>query len=118
MAEWPDTIPACPILNGFNEEPQVNVGSFKPEVGPPKARRRSTARCWLSEFVFRMTNAEVASFWDFYINTLQDGTESFGFDHPIQKVEYSWMFVPGEVPKAERVSPTTQTITFRLLRLP
>ncbi len=118
MAEWPDTVPACPILNGFSEEPQVNVGSFKPEVGPPKARRRSTARCWLSEFTFRMTNAEASTFWGFYIDTLYAGTASFGMAHPPDKVEYSWMFVPGEVPKAVRASPTTQTITFRLLRLP
>lgn len=119
MADWPENLPACPILNGFDEQPQPNVGAFKPEVGTPKMRRRSTARGWISNFTFRMTNAQAGDFWGFYIDTLNDGTEMFLMDHPLDPdTTYGWMFDPNTVPKAVRVTPTTQTIQFTLIRLP
>lgn len=116
-AAWPATLPQCPTLSGFSETPQPNVTSFKPEVGTPKVRRRSTAKGWMTEIGYRMTNAQVLAFYTFYETTLEDGSLPFTWPHPITKTSYNWMFNPGDEPKVARISPTTQSVQFTLVRL-
>lgn len=118
MATWPTTIPQCPTLNAFSEEKQVNVAAFAPDVGPPKIRRRSTAASWLTSVAFRMTTDELADFYAFYEDDLEDGSLPFTWDHPITKLEYSWMFDPKATPKVDRMTPDTFRVSFSLLRLP
>jgi hypothetical protein len=117
-ATWPSTIPQCPILNGFNERPQPNVASFTPEVGPPKMRRRSTAKGWLTNMTFRFTNAQMVTFLTFYETTLKDGSLPFTMNHPRTTTNYSWMFMPGDEPEIVRTAPNASTVAFRLVRLP
>jgi len=115
---WPATLPQCPILNAFSEQRQRNVASFKPDVGPPKMRRRSTAVGVPTSVAFRMTNAQVLTFNTFYETTLFDGTLPFDWPHPITKVAYTWMFSPDEAPKRDRMTSNTSRITFDLIRMP
>ena len=117
-AAWPATLPQCPILNGFQEQPQPNVVQFKPDVGTPKQRRRSTAKGWLTSMTFRMTNAQVLTFYTFYETTLKDGSLPFTLPHPISKVSYEWMFTQGEEPQRTRTAPNAASVEFRLIRLP
>src|SRR5262245_34347465 len=99
---WPSTLPQCPNLNGFEEQKQINVAAFTPDVGFPKQRRRSTASGWATEVVFRMSNAQVLTFYTFYETTLYDGTLPFTWAHPITKVSYDWMFMPNAVLRRQR----------------
>jgi hypothetical protein len=117
-AAWPADIPQCPILNGWNETPQPNVGSFVPEVGPSKMKRRSTAKTWLSSLTYRMTTTQVVAFKTFYETTLEDGTLPFTWNHPVEKTNYNWNFDPGTQPMITRLTPTTHSVQFKLQRLP
>jgi hypothetical protein len=94
------------------------VSSFTPEVGPPKARRRSTAKGWVTDMTYRMTNTQLVTFLTFYETTLEDGSLPFTQLHPRTLVNYSWMFNPGDEPRITRTAPKTSTVQIRLLRLP
>lgn len=115
---WPAGLPQCPVLNGFSERRQRNVVTFNPEVGPQKARRRSTAATVLTGCTFRMTNAQKLTFDTFYETTLADGSLPFTWAHPVTKVGYTWMFAQDESPQRNRATPNTFTISFNLVRLP
>lgn len=115
---WPATVPQCPILNGLSEQRQPNIVSFQPDVGPPKARRRSTAVATLTNVIFRMTNDELDAFNTFYEDTLKDGSLPFTWDHPRTKDSYTWMFATDEPPSIDRMTPKTSRVTCKLLRLP
>ncbi len=115
-AAWPTDLPQCPILNGWDETPQPNVATFAPEVGPPKMKRRSTAKTWLSNVVYRMTSAQLVSFKTFYETTLEDGTLPFTWNHPVNKTNFNWYF--DDQPKITRVTPATHSVQFKLQRLP
>jgi hypothetical protein len=117
-AVWPPTLPQCPILNGLGEQRQRHIMAFAPEVGPPKMKRRSTAVEVLTNLAFRMTNAQVLTFYTFYETTLSDGILPFDWPHPVTKISYTWVFEGKEAPKRDRMTPNTSRITFNLLRLP
>jgi len=115
---WPSTLPQCPIMQSFAEQRQRNVASFKPDVGPPKQRRRSTAVAVQTNVAFRMTRAQLTIFDTFYETTLEDGTLPFTWNHPITLTNYEWMFSPEDAPTKERVTSGTMRISFTLFRLP
>lgn len=117
-ASWPATLPQCPILNAFSETPQPNVVSFKPEVGPPKQRRRSTAKAWITNVSYRMTNAQLLTFKTFFETTLEDGALPFNWAHPVTKVSYDWMFTEGDEPQITRFASNASTVAFKITRLP
>ena len=115
-AAWPTSL-GCPVLN-FTEVPQPNVASFTPEVGPPKMRRRSTAKGWLTSVTFRFTNAQVVTFLTFYETTIEDGSLPFTMNHPRTTTNYSWMFMPGDEPEIVRDAKNANKVSFRIVRLP
>lgn len=115
MAAWPSTIPQAPLY-GFQEQRQINVATFMPEVGTPKKRRRSTAVCTLCSAVFRMDHADLATFNTFFETTLKDGSLPFTWNHPRTAVSYTWIFEG--VPTIEFSEIDHNTVSCRLLRLP
>jgi len=117
ISGWPITLPQCPILTSWNEQTQGNRINFKPEIGPVKLRRKTSAKNWLSNAEFRMNNTQLATFKTFYESTLQDGALPFVWPHPITKTSYSWAFVPKEDPQVTRMTPNTSKVQFRLVRL-
>jgi len=118
LATWPPDIPQCPILNGWSETPQPNVASFTPETGPPKMKRRSTAKTWSCSLTYRMTTTQLVSFKAFYESTLEDGSLPFTWNHPVDKTSYSWNFDPATQPVITRLTPRTHSVVFKLQRLP
>lgn len=113
---WPSTLPQAPQAGDWTETPQRNVASFQPEVGPPKYRRRNTANGTVAEAVFMMTAAQVATFNDFYQNTLIDGVLPFNWAHPITGVVYSWIFA--QAPPANAQYFNWNRVSVQLIRLP
>ena len=107
-----------PGAKWISEEKQVNVAAFSPDVGPPKIRKRSTAASWLTSVAFRMTTTQLAAFYAFYEDTLEDGSLPFTWAHPVTTLSYSWMFDPKATPKVDRMTPKTFRVSFSLLRLP
>ena len=116
MSTWPTDLPQCPILNAFSEQRQRNLVSFKPDVGPPKIRRRASASAVLAAVSFRMTDDDVGSFNTFFEDTLKDGSLPFDWQHPIDGLIYSWWFDSGEAPRLDRMTSTTFRVSLNLLR--
>lgn len=114
MPTWPTTLPQCPILNDYTETRQRNIASFKPEVGLPKQRRRSTAAYNTVTLSYRMTSAQKEIFFGFYIDDCADGSLSFSWAHPISKVVETWIF--SDEPKVERFAPSRWRVSFTLFR--
>jgi len=117
MPTWPTSLPQCPILNGYAEEAQPNVAYFRPDVGPPKVRRRSTAKNYIATMTFRMTLAPLDIFYDFYGDDLADGSLSFTWTHPLTGNDRDWLFAPDQVPKVRRVTPNTVTVDIQLITI-
>ncbi len=117
VGEWPVALPECPVLNGFSEQRQRNVVEFQPEVGFTKLHRRATTSVVQTSVTFRMTDAEVDIFNEWYVDYQDDGTLEFTWDHPITKINYSWMFDAQDAPRIERTTPDTFRVSFNLLRL-
>lgn len=117
LSAWPATLPQHPLRDGFTEQRQPNVVAFKPDVGPPKTSRRSTAAGTLTAASFILTPAQKADFEEFYEATLADGTLPFLWDHPQTAVPYIWLFDPENVPE---ISPRGRQfrLNCRLIRLP
>jgi hypothetical protein len=113
---WPSSL-GCAILD-FSEQRQRNIASFKPDVGPPKMRRRSTAVGILTSVAFRMTNTQLSTFDTFFVTTLVDGTLPFSMNHPRTAASYNWMFVPDESPTIQRIGPRVSRVGMNLIRLP
>lgn len=116
MPDWPDTLP-CPVM-AMTESRQPNIAAFKPDVGPPKQRRRSTAVGVDTSIAFRMTNTQLDTFDDFFVNDLADGTLPFTMNHPRTTISYDWTFTAEAPPSIERFAPNASRVTVRLIRLP
>jgi hypothetical protein len=113
---WPASLPQCPILDAFEEQPQPSDVSFSPEAGPSKIRRRATAKAWICALIFKMTNAQVNTFNLFYETTLEDGALPFTWEHPVTKVTYIWLFKSEEQPKIRRMAANASAVSFVLVR--
>jgi hypothetical protein len=117
MPSWPSNLPQTPLYS-FSEQRQRNVAAFKPEVGPAKLRRRSTAVPTDANAVFVMTDAQVDEFTDFYVDDLEDGSLPFDWVHPVIGTEYTWVFDSEEAPTVERVAPDVNNVKCKLQRMP
>jgi len=117
-ASWPSTLPQCPNLTEWQEEPQPNVADSNAPVGLPRKARRSTAKTWIVDATFRMTNEQLLTFKTFFETTLLDGSLPFNWAHPITLVSYDWLFSPGDEPNIERFALNASTVQIKLLRLP
>jgi hypothetical protein len=115
IASWPATIRQTPDY-GWQETPQRNVVSYKPDVGPPKNRRRSTANGALATGQFSLTSAQYATLMSFYGTDLADGTLPFSWVHPLTGVTYSWTFEAE--PQLTATAFDWNTVSISLRRLP
>lgn len=118
MPSWPVGLPQTPEFGSFSEQKQRNATSFTPEVGPPKMRKRATASGSQVTAKFRMTDAQVVTFNDFFENTLDDGTIAFDWAHPVNGNTYSWMFAVDAAPTREIQGHGYNFVTCKLVRLP
>jgi len=117
-AVWPSTIPQGPIYGGFTEVRQRNLASFQPDVGPPNARRRSTAVGVNTACVFQFSDSDLATFNTFFETTLVDGSLPFTWLHPITGVSYTWIFAVDEAPQIEILDFNQHQVSCSLIRLP
>jgi len=118
MPSWPGGLPQRPIYGGFTEVRQRNLAMFAPEVGPPKARRRSTAVGVPTSATFEMTDAQLATFKTFFETTLVDGSLPFTWTHPVDGASYSWMFDVQEAPQISAQNVDLHNVSCKLMRLP
>lgn len=82
MTDWPATLPAAPLLDGFKETPPDLALRTDMEQGPAKLRRRTTAGVARFSLSYFLTQAQTATLAAFYTDDTQGGTLPFGFSHP------------------------------------
>lgn len=116
-AGWPTTVPLY-ALAGMTIQREVNRVEFKPEVGPPKRRRRSSVATELLNFSTRMTIDQYADLDDFHVIDVKDGTLSFMRKDPrdVTGPDVEFEFV--DVPVFNAVDGDYGDVTLSLRKLP
>jgi hypothetical protein len=101
MPAWPATLPQFVLESGYREQmPDTNLES-QMDVGPAKVRPRSTVQVRPISFSVAMSPGQALIFEDFYINTLQNGTQTFTWVHPRTQLPATYRFrkpAPAPVP--------------------
>lgn len=82
MAEWPSGLPSYVLVDGYTEIMPNNTIFSNPDIGPPKARRRSTAAIAPVKVQILLNTSQVATLISFYRSTLSEGTLPFTWTHP------------------------------------
>ena len=82
MPAWPATLPQSPLLDSYSEEAGDNVIRSPMDMGPPKRRRRFTARVDKLNLSYVMTTAQFATFETFWRTDLADGALPIDMNHP------------------------------------
>lgn len=118
MAEWPATLPADFLVDGFVETAPDNVIASQPDVGPPKTRRRQTAAMRRVEGVVKMTTAQVAIHDTFFTTTLFDGADPFDWTDPRSGANVSFLYFPHSPPVYAPAGGDNWQVTIKLMRLP
>lgn len=113
---WPAGLPQKPDRDEWQQAPQPNIVAFQPEVGPPIARRRGTARTYIVQGAFFFTDAQMATFWAFWESTIKDGALAFSWPHPVTGAASRWRF-EGE-PAARMEGFDRHRLSFSLRKLP
>ncbi len=82
-APWPGYLNQRVMEGSYSEQPERNVASFSPEVGPPMERRRSAVPTDLASWTGSGTLVEYQQLKDFYRTTLRDGVLPFTRTNPL-----------------------------------
>lgn len=114
-ATWPGSLPQTPLPDNFNEALADNAVRFKPDVGPPKTRRRGTAAETPMQVTFYMHANQRADLTTFFRDTLLSGTLPFLWNDPITQVLSTFMFAAP--PPMPVVGPTLSKVSLSLYRL-
>lgn len=93
MTAWPNSLPAYPLLDGFQETVPKTVIRTDMEQGPAKVRLRTTAAVRKMSLNYLMSKAQVTALETFYLATLQGGALAFDFTHPRSNAYVSCRFV-------------------------
>lgn len=83
MSTWPPTVPHRISVTGAEYRSASNAARTTFDVGPDKARPRSTATRYEISGTIRMTNAEFAAFRTFFEQDIKQGTQIFDMVDPI-----------------------------------
>lgn len=97
MAEWPTSLPALPLRQGYEEQIAETRVRTEMDAGPAKMRRRFQAGMDTITLSFEMTSAQIRILETFYKNTLEGGTLEFDYVHPREGEQRAFRFV--EPPK-------------------
>lgn len=114
-AAWPASLPQRADRHPYQETPQPAVTMFKPEVGSPIIRRRSTVHLSAATFAFVMTSAQVATFEAFVKSTLASGALPFTIRHPRTDAVVTATFIDETPYGIAYFAPEAWTVTFRAL---
>lgn len=108
---YPASLIQCPIM-GWREESLPNVVQFDTEVGAQKRRRRTTNSGYMYTAQYKMSHANMTTFWTFYEDDLQDGVLRFDITHPRTGTVVTVQFEG--VPSIQQVAPKLYTASFTL----
>lgn len=81
-ATWPPSLPTYVLEQGYSEQLEDQTIETAVEAGIAKIRRRYTAPVRRFQVAVQMTQDQAAVFEDFFLNTLQAGSQPFDWRHP------------------------------------
>lgn len=110
---WPATVNSVVLKDGYGEQRETNLISFKPEGGRPIRRRRNSQSDYLIPVTMWMTSDELDAFDYFYHQTLFDGLERFTWIHPRTGLAATFQF-ENEAPKIVQVLGLSYVVQFQI----
>lgn len=121
MPAWPATLPQNPVTDGYSEEPGYPVVAA-PVDGPPLTRRRYTASPKKINCSFVMSDAQLATFEDFYENSLKFGSLTYTWYDRGNSARPGTFRITGapryEIVEFGKALSSTWRVTLALIRLP
>jgi hypothetical protein len=116
----PTGLDRAPLVDGMQSQAQPNQVTFQPEVGPPKTRRRGTARTKPFTVSFDYTAAEVDDFEEYFEDDLMDGSLPMAWTDPIRGGSADWKFDPQNPYSfvARQNAVDVYVMTWRISKLP
>jgi hypothetical protein len=113
---WPDTLPASPLLENFQELlPQTAIRTAM-DTGPAKVRQRTTAGVGTLMVTYMLSTAETVALDTFYQTTLAGGAAPFTYTHPRTNATLTCRFV--NPPEYMPVNGSYFKVTLTLEALP
>ena len=113
---WPVTLPQEPDPGSWVRSPQDNRITFKPDVGPPIVRRRSTVRAHRYDPAFSyLTDAGLVIFEDFFEGDLVDGSLHYLWLDPQSKIDFKWRIIAYNF---DSIGAALHRLTMQIIRLP
>jgi hypothetical protein len=82
IVTWPDTLPASPLLENFQEILPRTAIRTDMDTGPAKVRQRTTAGVGALMVSYLLNIAETIALDAFYQTTLSGGATAFDYTHP------------------------------------
>jgi len=82
MALWPDSLPTYPDDGAYTELLPNSLLITPQDIGPPKVRRRGTGFPSIAKVSYTLTQAQVATFTSFFLDSVEGGSEFFRWPHP------------------------------------
>lgn len=117
MATWPNTLPAYPEGENYQEQAPNTLIRTSMDAGPPKVRQRYTAGVRNFTMTWMLTKAQVDTLDTFYVSTLAGGSLSFtGLNHPRKGTAATFRFV--EPPSYAYLGPDTWRASTKMEILP
>lgn len=115
-ANWPATLPATPLINGYDEKPQNSLSRFSPDAGKPKQRNLTTAMPSDVSEQYVLTNTQWDTLESFWASDCNRGATSFLKTHPYSGLSREYIFV--QPPEPEFVTTDIIRVSLRLELLP
>src|SRR5690348_5394581 len=89
---WPDALPQCPLISGYDETPPDTVLRTQMDAGPAKTRQRFSTGVRVVNWAMVLTLSETEILDDFFTGTTYGGSLSFMMIDPRTKVDQAWRF--------------------------
>lgn len=93
---WPATVPSAPIYDSYSESAPNYTLRSSTSTGPGKVRRRSSALPVQLSMSLQLTSAQLTTFEDFVLNTLDGGVLRFDILHPRKGVTIEARILGGD----------------------
>jgi hypothetical protein len=92
MSTWPVTLPASPLINGYNEVDEDSRLVSDVDAGQRKIRNRYTANAKFITENYILTETQYIALMTFYRTTLSNGATPFTKQHPITETSMLYRF--------------------------
>lgn len=97
-AMWAPDLPKCALPDTRWSTYERAVREFKPDLGPPLRRTVQSTSSKVFGGTFRMTTAQMASFWSMFRNQLRNGLSTFTMRDPDAGEDVTVEFLSAEPP--------------------